>query len=161
MKSFNVMLVFAAVGTAYAVVDDTRPANADFIDCTHKSCQEWTCKNWCHCYEEKFDEIYAFEKCVGEDTCNCGEMDNAPVVVAPHSYKLLQGTACTGRNELPSQPDINLAQAKRHCDGISSCVSFEMALCDASGNCNFNFSTTCVESTSNGNYHNFDLYIKE
>ena len=48
------------------------------IDCTHKKCAEWTCKNWCHCYEEKFDYIYAIEKCDGEDTCNCGELDNAP-----------------------------------------------------------------------------------
>ena len=98
--------------------------------------------------------------CIDSSTCTVGDVV-APVVVAPHSYKVLQGTACTGRNELGNQPDINLAQAKRHCDGISSCVSFEMAQCDASGNCNFNFSTTCVESTSNGNYHNFDLYIKE
>ena len=51
----------------------------DFIDCTHKNCLQWTCKNWCHCYEEMFDEIYAFGKCVGEDTCNCGEMDNGPI----------------------------------------------------------------------------------
>ena len=53
--------------------------NADFIDCTHKNCLQWTCKNWCHCYEEMFDEIYAFNRCVGEDTCNCGEMDNGPI----------------------------------------------------------------------------------
>ena len=43
MKSFNVMLVFAAVGTAYAAVDDTRPKTpcktmpANWQECRERS----------------------------------------------------------------------------------------------------------------------------
>ena len=80
--------------------------NADFIDCTHKNCLEWTCKNWCHCYEEKFDEIYAFEKCVGEDTCDCGEIDNAPInepLINTDYEQIYYLYVCKNRYELPSE----------------------------------------------------------
>ena len=163
----------ATATTCMAATPGYSPVNFE-DNCDMKECDQWTCETWCTCYSEDHDSIYTLLGCdtVDDVPCQCGllivvapvvvaPVVVAPVVVAPHSYKLLRGTACTGRNELPSQPDINLAQAKRHCDGISSCVSFEMSLCDASGNCNCNFSTTCVESKSNGNYHNFDLYIKE
>ena len=41
--------------------------------CNHVDCSDWDCPEWCHCYEEKYDKIYADATCVGEDTCNCTE----------------------------------------------------------------------------------------
>ena len=55
---------------AAATLDDTTSGTR----CAHTHCLEWDCAEWCTCYDETKDGVYADAGCAdsSEDTCNCG-----------------------------------------------------------------------------------------
>ena len=45
--------------------------------CDHSACLEWSCKEWCQCYQEEFDSLYEAAGCNQDDgadgrtVCKC------------------------------------------------------------------------------------------
>ena len=78
----------------------------------------------------------------------------------PAVFEKLTQTACAGRNELPTQSGISLADAKAYCTNTPACTSFEnMSGNTCTASCKFQFSTSCTQATS-AHYANYALFVK-
>ena len=71
----NMMKTMALAFGAAAALDDTTSGTR----CAHTMCLEWDCAEWCTCYDDTKDGVYADAGCaeVGEDTCACSEKKEA------------------------------------------------------------------------------------
>jgi hypothetical protein len=76
----KMMKMMALAFGAAAALDDTTSGTR----CAHTNCLEWDCAEWCECYDETKNSVYADAGCAdsGEDTCNCAKTV-APKTVAP------------------------------------------------------------------------------
>ena len=60
-----------------------------------------------------------------------------PASITRTAFTQIVGRSCYGRNELPSQSGLTVAQAKAHCIALASCVSFEQMDNTCAANCAF------------------------
>ena len=69
------MKMMALAFGAAAALDDTTSG----MPCADTNCLEWDCADWCRCYDETKDDVYAAAGCAesGEDTCACSKTTEA------------------------------------------------------------------------------------
>ena len=75
--------------------------------CDHSACMEWSCKEWCQCYQEEFDGVYEENGCNQDDgtVCKCPRWNE---VIPEH-------TTCSLINEVEDE-----AARREYCEHIAN-----------------------------------------